>query len=174
MYMCWDCNRLDLDPHKEFIRGRVDPDFGEVEVNYKPRKKIKTPPDRKRTRPGCPANDNKAHVYVWTTEGMERDFFSDYYGFHKTERRLCCGCGKRNGSRLSEEYMKVKERKWAKLATPEKGVPIPRWNYRGRPRRVYFKYWTWENDDPDYTAARKEYREKHGWDEYFYGSSLYF
>ena len=162
---CWD--DTETDHHKDFIRGGVPIDDFEKEVNYQ--KNIKKKNKKSKTRPGCPGNEYKAHIYVWTTETAFRDFFYDYYGFSKTQHRVCVGCGKHNGSKPSDEYLKVKERRWAKLATPENGVPVSRWRYRRNRHLVVFKYWSWENYDEDYRKARREYIDRNGWPSYLYG-----
>jgi len=163
---CWD--DTETDHHKDFIRGGVPIDDFEKEVNYQKNIKKKNKKTREKSRPGCPGNEYKAHVYVWTTEYESNDFFSDYYGFPRTQHRICAGCGKSNGSKPSDEYMKIKERKWAKLAIPEKGIPVSRWRYRSRHSLVTFKYWSWEYDDEDYRKARREFIDLHGWPSYLY------
>lgn len=172
------CKACKMDP-REVARlyerqGAVDVDDFDKEVNYQTRMKGRgysrggSHKQKAKTRPGCPGNDYKAHVYVWTTESEEDDFFSDYYGFHKRQHRICAGCNKFNGSKLSDEYMKVKERKWQKIATPEKGVPVPRWRWRNG--RITFRYWNWESYDKDYMAAKRAYIQRNGWPAYLYNS----
>jgi len=164
--MCKHCLDYDDPHHKDFIRGGVDPEDFDKEVNYQTNLKKKN--KKVKTRPGCPGNDYKAHVYVWTTENEYRDFFCDYFGFPKYQHNICAGCGKRNGTKCSDQYMKVKEREWAKLAVPEKGVPIPFWRHRTR-HYVSFKWWDWENYNEDYRKARKAYIDRHGLPRYIYG-----
>ena len=147
-------------------QGAVDVEDFYKEVNYTLKKKSKK--ERVKTRPGCPGNEYKSHVYVWTTENEYRDFFYDYFGFPKYQHKTCVGCGKTNGSKHSDQYMKVKERKWAKLAVPEKGVPISRW-YRRNNSYSRFNWWAWENEDEEYRKARKDYIDRHGWPKYMYG-----
>lgn len=159
---CWDAG--ESEHHKDFIQGAVDPDDGWVEVNYQARPKSKN--KKKKTRPGCSGNEYGPHIYVWTTEREFRDFFYDYFGFPKYQHKVCVGCGKTNGSKHSDEYMKVKERKWAKKATPEKGVPVSRWNRRYRS----FKWWSWESEDAEYMAARREYIDRNGYPRYLYSN----
>lgn len=174
--MCWDCNdNQGGDPYKIFTQGGVSVDDFYTEFNYQTRlkgrgwsrggsHKIKA----KKSRPGCPGNDYKAHVYVWTSETQDASIFSDYFGFHKYQSNVCAGCGKKNGFKISDEYMKIKERKWAKLATPEKGVPVSRWSWKNRPY-ISFRYWTWENYDEGYAEARKKYLVQRGYTSYYYG-----
>lgn len=161
--MCWDCYGYD-EKETDFRRGKVEVEDFYKEVNYQKslRKKKKV-----KTRPGCPGNEYKAHVYVWTCENEYRDFFYDYYGFPKYQHKVCAGCGKSNGTKHSDQYMKVKERLWAKLAVPEKGIPVSRWGNRNRYAK--FKWWNWENQDDDYRKARKEYIDRNGYPKYLYG-----
>jgi len=165
--MCRGCKMDPSEVAKMQLRQGAVPveDFDdEVPYRHAPRKK-----KRAKTRPGCPGNDYKAHVYVWTTENEYRDFFYDYFGFPRNQTNTCVGCGKTNGSKPSDEYMKRKEREWAKLATPEKGVPVSRWRYRSNRHLVSFRWWSWEYQDEDYRKARKEYIDLHGWPKYMYG-----
>lgn len=145
--------------------GAIEPDDFEKEVNYQ--KRLKKKNKRTRSYPGCPGNDGNAHVYIWTTETETPSFFEDYYGFPRRQRRVCAGCGKYSSSKLSDEYMAAKIRRWNKLPDVEKGVPIPwRYNRRGM---IRFAYWSWENDDADYMAARSDYIDQHGWSDYVWG-----
>lgn len=100
------CSSCKMDPHWERVmyerQGMTDPDFGEVEVNYKPKKKKKV----KRTRAGCPENNNGPHVYIWVPSEFD-NLFKRYFGFAQTERKICCGCLKpAHKSRDSEQYTK--------------------------------------------------------------------
>lgn len=166
------CRCCKMDPRDVAImrlrQGAIPIEDFDEEVTYRHPKRRKKK-EKVKTRPGCPANEFKAHVYVWTTETEYRDFFYDYFGFPKGQSKVCVGCGKRNGSKPSDEYMRRKEREWAKLATPEKGVPVPRWRYRSGRRYVAFNWWSWENNDEDYRKARKEYIDRNGWPKYMYG-----
>lgn len=161
---CWD----EGGPHhKDFIRGAVEPDDFEKEVNYKPKAK-KSKSVSKRNYPGCPGNEGKAHVYVWTTEYEVKDFFYDYYGFYKNQSRICAGCGKKNGSKPSDPYMRRKNREWDKRYggeyNMERGKPLSR--YRRGPS---FSWWSWESYDEEFTTKRREYIKRYGWTHYIYG-----
>jgi hypothetical protein len=97
--MCWDCyDHPKGDPYKIFTQGGVPVEDFDDEVRYRhaPRKNKAKKPKAK----GCPANDFKAHVYVWVTE---THYYSRYngYGFYEDKTRpytvdckTCCGCGK--------------------------------------------------------------------------------
>lgn len=99
---CWDWN--EGVHHKDWVRGYEEPEDFEKEVNYKPKKKDKAGPKKK---PGCPGNEGKSHVYVYTTEYNIEDLFFLYFGFHKTEKRICAGCGKSGyKTRVTERYRK--------------------------------------------------------------------
>lgn len=114
--MCWDCNNnKGGDPYKNYRRGGVDPEDFEKEVNYRPKKKTPKP---KKKHFGCPKNDGKAHVYVWTTEFEETGMYSPWWmtervpsfykehGFHQYERLICVGCGQQKKMRYTEEFNK--------------------------------------------------------------------
>lgn len=158
-------------------QGAVDVDDFYKEVNYQTRMKGRgwsrggSHKQKFRNRPGCPGNDFKAHVYVWTTEKEESTFFSDYYGFHKRQSRICVGCGKRNGSQLSDEYMKRKLREWDKLDSLKKGEPVPYYRRsNAKYPRYSFKWWNWESMDEDFRRAKKEYIDRYGMPSYLYNS----
>lgn len=163
------CKACKMDPSEvqkmQQRQGAVEPEDFYEEVNYQQRLKKKN--KRVRNYPGCPGNDGKAHVYVWTTETVPTTLFEDYYGFPKYQRHVCAGCGKAKGYKLSDEYMKVKERKWAKLPECEKGRPMSRW--RRQSGMVRFNYWSWEDDDTAYQAYRREYIDRHGFTDYVWG-----
>lgn len=139
---CWD--DTESVHHKDFIRGWEEPDGFEKEVNYRPK-----PKKRKatRTRPGCPGNDNKTHVYVFTTEYNIKDLFYRYFGFHKYEKRFCAGCGK-NGHKVrkTERYVK-KFKDSSRYGSPEyrhEGFREYRQKWltqRGYTREVYGNGW---------------------------------
>lgn len=156
------------DPFKNFRRGGVEPDDFEKEVDYRPRTR-KTKKKNPSPKPGCPGNDGAEHIYVWTTEREVRDFFFDYYGYHRYESHICVGCGK-NGHRRrhTEKYEKRKHREWTKRYGGEfdvkRGEPLSRWG-----RGPNYRWWSWENYDPEYTAKRREYIARHGYTSYIYG-----
>lgn len=139
---CW--GDTESEHHKDWIRGGVDADHGEAEVNYKPKKK--KPGASKKKYPGCPGNEGKAHVYVWTTEKNEEDLFFRYYGFYRSEYKICAGCGHKDASRLSEKYLARKEKM-----------------FRKEPRKRYFRYYAWEYSDEEYQAYRRKHISMYGW-----------
>lgn len=152
--MCKACQayKKEYAETQDIRQGRVEPDDFEREVNYKPKKKVKS--SRRYSGTGCAGNDGGPHVRVWTaSDGWDGEFFRKHYGYYKYERYVCVGCGAGFKTRLSERYMKVKERKWAKKPDFPKGEPLSRWG-RGRKR---FKWWDWEDEDPTYAAAYKEH-----------------
>lgn len=168
--MCRDCD-YGYEKETDFRRGKVDVDDFYKEVNYQTRLKGRTGyrvKFRDKTRPGCPGNNFGPHIYVWTTEGQTSSFFSDYYGFYKYEFRICCGCGKKTKSRLSEPYLKIKARKWEKMYGGEynvqRGAPVSKYHRWG----PSYSYWHWENYDSDFVKARKEYIDRHGYPSYLY------
>jgi hypothetical protein len=171
--MCWDCNNNDKgDPYKNFRRGGVEvSDFDEVPYRHPPRKKKKK---KEKTRPGCPGNDFGPHVYVWTTERAEPDFFSDYYGFSRVQRNCCVGCDKTNGRKASDEYEKIKARKYKALygngENQPRGKPVSRWT---RDRLPTYRWWAWERHDDDYMAAYKEYAQRQGFPEYLWRNTYF-
>lgn len=121
---------------------------------------------RKREPRGCPANNNKAHVWVWTTEKEITDIFFNYFGFHKRETKVCCGCGKVSKTRETEEYMRRKERAWRKRTGGEfnvkRGEPVSRYSrYRGKS----FWSFSWEMEDPKYQEIYDAWykRQKERW-----------
>lgn len=92
----------------------------------------------------------------------EKALFFRFFGFHKYEREVCIGCLKTRGTQESERYTKRKDRAWEKLTDLPKGEPVARWVYRGRPRRVHYKWFTWEDDNEEYKDFRKEQVAKQG------------
>lgn len=118
--------------------------------------------NRKRVREnrGCPANDFKGHVWVWTSEREVTDIFFKHFGFHKRESRICCGCGKVSKTRESEEYMRRKEHAWRKRTGGEfnvkRGEPVSRYRRWGRS----FYAFSWEMDDPEYKAVYDAWYER--------------
>lgn len=163
--MCWDCNNYKVDPYKQFRQGGVEVEDFDDEIRYRkvPHKArfewnnraVRRAKQKPKTRAGCPENNYKAHLYVWTTElESEKTLFFRYFGFHKYQREVCCGCGKRRNTENTERYIKRKDRAWEKLNELfEKGQPVPRW---GRWGGVKYSYFTWENDNDEYMAFRKE------------------
>lgn len=116
----------------------------------------------KRVPRGCPENNNKSHVWVWTTEFEPTDIFFEHFGFHKRESKVCCGCGKIDKTRETEEYMRRKEHEWRKRTGGEfeakRGEPLP---LRGR-YRIGASFWAfrWEDYDEEYYAKYNEWYEK--------------
>jgi len=178
MFMCSMCK---MDPRDVAIlrqrQGAVEVDDFYKEVNYTPRKKKTKRVREKRTRPGCPENNNGPHVYIWTTETvgarlystyLMHDMFYDYFGYSKWKYEVCAGCLKGRGREHSDRYEKAKERKWNKLPSIDKGEPVSRWA-RGRRGMVSYRYWNWENEDEVYNQMRRDYINRNGWTRYVYG-----
>lgn len=162
--MCWDCYaNKGGDPYKDFRRGKVEIEDFDDEMPYRKAPHGKafewsnkaTRRARINKRPGCPENDMKAHLYVWTTElESEKTLFFRYFGFHKYQREVCCGCGKHRKTENTERYIKRKDRAWEKMNDLfAKGEPVPRW---GRWGGVKYSYFTWENYNEEWWAFRKE------------------
>lgn len=171
--MCWDCNYNDKgDPYKNFTRGGVEVSDFEDEIPYRhPPRKSKKKGNKK--YPGCEGNDGKAHVYVWTSETMPTDYlFYRYFGFHRTEWKICVGCGKRNGTRKTEQYEARKEREYNKRYKPviKRGEPVSR-RYRRGGYVPSSKYYQWEQHNEGYVAYRKEYIKKYGFNSKVWGPS---
>lgn len=170
--MCWDCNDNPKgDPYKNYIRGGVEIDDFEKEVNYQTRLKGRSGYRRKfkkeKTRPGCPENNFGPHIYVWTSEFIsdDRDFFFRVFGWHKWEEKVCAGCEKTGRpSRLTERYAKVKERKYTKMygdgTNVPRGAAVSRYGRRNN-RKANFTYWCWEDYDEKFIAAKEEYLKRH-------------
>ena len=124
--------------------GLINADDGWEETPHRKAGKTKA---RKRV-PGCPENDGGPHVYVWTTEGMQKGLFFEYFGFHRAEHKICAGCRKgapyRSGAtrRPTERYVK-------------KFKPVGRYC---RP----------EYEHEGYRAFRNQYIDRHGWPSYLY------
>lgn len=161
--MCWDCNNNDKgDPYKNFRRGGVEvEDFADEFRYMKPSHKTQFDWSKKKrrasmrasTRPGCPENNFKAHPYVWTTElESEKTIFFRFFGFHKYQREVCCGCGKRRKTENTERYVKRKDRAWEKFESLPKGQPVSRYR-RGLTRYSWF---VWEDYNDEYMDFRKE------------------
>lgn len=170
------CKACKMDP-SEVARfrqrqGAVDAEDFYKEVNYRPKKKVST--RVRRTRPGCAANDNGPHVYVYTTEHNIADLFHQFYGYHKWEKSICCGCGKSgHKSRLTERYEKVKSRKWNKRYGGEfnvqRGKPLSYWGRHG----PSYGYWAWENYEDDFNEFYRTYMTQHGWTRAVYGNQYH-
>lgn len=130
------------DTYKDGRRGGLEDAFwDEDELVDFPRKRRKKDPRTR--RPGCIGNNNKQHVYVWTTERNTTDtLFYRYFRFHKYEKKICVGCGKQDGYRLSEQFVKKfkSTHKWSSA----------------------------ENNHAGYRAYKSEYIRKHGWGSYIY------
>ena len=141
--MCWDCSLDSPDRHKNFVQGGVDEKDFVDDFRYKA--KAKKP--NKRTRPGCPGNDNKEHVYVWTSELELEDLFFEYFGFHKHEHKVCIGCGKPDGYRYrtTEEYNRRRDKKPAVVT-----------NQR------YFYFQSWEKNHKGYQEFRRNWFVQNG------------
>lgn len=167
------CDCCSSKSHKDFIRGGVEADDFDKEVNYQTRIKGRGFKGRKKekTRPGCPENNYGPHIYVWTTEFEEEDLFFKHYGYHKREREFCAGCGKRrHGSRVTERYEKVRKRKYEKMYGDGTNVPrgTPRPRRRGD-RKPTYKYWSWEKYDEAFVTKVEAHNAKHhGWEGKYY------
>lgn len=164
--MCKSCK---MDPAWEKVyrtrQGEIPISDFDDEVRYrKPGKGSGYGRNRKRpsNKRGCPANNNKGHVWVWTTEYEPTDIFYKHFGFHKKESKVCCGCSKVDKTRESEEYMRRKERAWRKRTGGEfeikRGEPISRWG-RYRYGRSFWSF-RWEDYDEDYRVKYEEWYEK--------------
>lgn len=167
--MCSGCKMDDKDVQVMYARqGAVEVSDFDEEPRYRKvttgkRWNYNKKKPRKKTRPGCPENNFGPHLFVWTTElESEKTLFFKFYGFHKYQREVCCGCGKRRNSELTERYIKRKDRAWEKFSDLPKGEPVPRWRYRGTPRRVHYSYFTWENEDKGFAAFKKAEAERRG------------
>lgn len=142
------------DTYKDCRRG-AGPDafWDETELVEYP--KAKRGKDKVRKRyPGCPGNNNKSHVFVWTTQYEDtRNLFYRYFGFHKHERKVCAGCAHRDARRTTERYDKKKMGLWP-----------------NRKNKAYssYRWWCWESYDEGYAAFRKEHVSRYGFTEAFY------
>lgn len=164
--MCWDCWGYPKgDPHKIFTQGGVPiSDFDdEVKYRHPPRKVKKVKP--RRLAPGCIGNDDKAHVYVWTSERETVTLFYRYFGYHPREHEVCVGCGRVRKGRPTEKYEKRKIKEWNKRYefsefNVVRGVPVsrPRWH-----RGPSFSHWRWESYDEGFQKYKKDYIEKYGY-----------
>lgn len=149
------CNWCDPSAYRDFKDGAVAPEFGEEEINYSPKKRRK---NSVKKYPGCPGNDRGSHVYIWTTEYNTPNLFSDYYGFHKREKKICAGCEHIDKTRLTDEYRERNDKFKEKRAR--------------RGERIW-KWISFEDYDEDYRAARKHCRDRYGWHEYIYDGYMW-
>jgi hypothetical protein len=74
---------------------------------------------KKPKKVGCPGNEGKGHVYVWTTEfeptgwqfswagNKKYPSFHAKNGYHRMERKVCAGCNKGGGYRYTDMYYKA-------------------------------------------------------------------
>lgn len=163
--MCSSC-KMDPSEMKVFYarQGAVEIEDFDDEVRFRPPGKGYSYNRRtKKARPpkGCPANNGKAHVWVWTSEYEETDIFYKHFGFHKKETKVCCGCLLKTKVRETERYMKRKERAWFKKNgaefTVKRGEPVSRY---GRYRGERFWSFMWEMDDPAYAEKYNAWREE--------------
>lgn len=108
----WDGEK---DTHADFTRGGVNPeDFEEQPTRHKKASK------KRRPKRGCPGNDFKEHVYIWeplrfryTWDDEALDDFYEIHGFYRREVLICCGCGRRQKTRYTEEMKKrIKKFGW--------------------------------------------------------------
>lgn len=158
---CWD--GYNFPNHSDFIRGGVEASDFDDEVRYRrpnSGRRYGRSPKRRRDTRGCPANEGKGHVYVWTSEREVTDIFFKHFGFHKKESKVCAGCGVVSKTRETEEYMKRKERAWRKRTGGEfnirRGEPVSRY------RRWGNTFWgfNWEMLDPEYKAKYDAWHEE--------------
>lgn len=96
-------------PRRDFRHGGVPLSDFDEEAPYKKKSKKKRPAKKR----GCPENDYGPHVYVWVPTSQVYDWWPDYddgfyekHGFHRREHKICCGCGKKQGGRYTEEMQK--------------------------------------------------------------------
>jgi len=150
-------------------QGAVDiSDFDEELRPRRPKRKAKKRrPKSYQAAKGCSENDHGPHVYVWTSEFMYEDLFYRFYGYHKYTREVCVGCRKTRKKALTERYEKIRDRRYRNLYGSEFSVvrgqgPVsrPRWGYHRRPSMAYF---SWEDQDPDYQAYRRDYIKMYGY-----------
>lgn len=81
-------------PDSYSARGIIVRDFrhthdgGHEEAPHRKKKGKKRPPKKS----GCPGNDGRAHIYVWTTETAYDDWWTRHWGLGRYEYYVCCGC----------------------------------------------------------------------------------
>lgn len=162
--MCKSCKMNDREIETFYRRqGMVDAEDFDDEPRYRhPKRRRRT--NKTKTRPGCPDNNFGPHVPIWTTEFNRTDYlFYKVFGWHKWEKNICAGCGKKMGTRKTERYIKIAERKYrAKYGGPEnmpRGEPRSRWGVRRSPP---FHYFAWERDNAEYAEALDRYKVQHG------------
>lgn len=108
-----NCSWCDSRAHKDFRHDKGD---GWEDT---PRRKASGKKKARSKRAGCPGNEGKAHVYVWTSEGeytgMVRNpytgkVYESFYkknGYFQYERKTCVGCGKVAKTRNTEQFQKL-------------------------------------------------------------------
>jgi hypothetical protein len=108
-----NCSWCDTRAYRDFRQDHGSDGF--EETKYRKTGGKKKP---RHVRVGCPGNDGKAHVYVWTSENEEtgtyRSPWSDRiiksfyakHGYHRMEAKTCVGCGKVAKKRYTEEFQK--------------------------------------------------------------------
>src|SRR5690242_5904486 len=81
--------RAELNEYKDAKRGAMEDEFWFTDelVDHQPPSKKKSKP-----RKGCPANDGKAHIYVWVLYSAEEVWWSTDAQY---EIKVCCGCERR-------------------------------------------------------------------------------
>lgn len=66
---------------------------------------------KKKVPRGCPGNDNKGHVYVWTVDPGDLDERTKLFymsgGVYRREWEICVGCARVKRSRYTEEFQKL-------------------------------------------------------------------
>ena len=171
---CWGWD--EAEHHKDFTQGAVGiEDFEDVIPYRHPKRRKKRKDKYPKTRPGCPENGWKKHVFVWVEMvhdpySFRKDFFYEYYGYYKEEHEVCCGCGHIGKSRRTEKYNKINLRAYTKLYGDEfsvaRGEPLSRYS-RGRykPSLAYFSY---ERNDPEFKATYKQWAIERGYPTWYY------
>lgn len=158
---CWDDEPGEH--HKDFIRGGVKiEDFDDEPMRERTAGKSRRKARVRKTPSGCPGNDFKAHVYIWTTEQNEEDSFFKFYGYHRFEKKVCCGCEKKTyGRRSTPRYDRWKKREWERRFGGEFNVP------RGEPVVKYrrgssYNYFAPERDDPKFMEFHRQRMQRLG------------
>jgi hypothetical protein len=168
--MCKACKMDPQDVQRLYARqGAVGVEDFDDEVRYRhpKRRSGKKPYPRSATRQPCPVAEDGKHVYVWADHTPDYSYYDNdkvflkHFGYAKREIKTCCGCMVTSGSsRLSERYMKIKERKWRKLTGGEfsvkRGEPVQRW---GRWAGGFYGF-TWESYDEAYMEKVREEEAK--------------
>lgn len=166
--MCWDCyDNKGGDPYKDFRHGKVEIEDFDDEIPYRHTKRRTVKKKNREAwkiqrRPGCPENDYKPHVYVWTQENeSEQAIFFRFFGFHRSQTEVCCGCGKEGKSKYSDRYQRRKDREWEKLNDMPKGQPVSRYRYRGG--YTTYSSFRWEEEFEEYREFRSAEIKRVGW-----------